>query len=92
MKELTKYSRLFNNHWKNRFNIPETKKEEESVRKKTLEVDGNLNWKQKKFLCNSDFKKQIEKSRFQIIYVMSDFVTTVSNGGFEVASTTIPSI
>ena len=72
MKELKKYSKLFNNHWKNRFNIPEVEKEEESVRKKTLEVDGNLNWKQKEFLCNSDFKKQIGKSRFQIRFVSGE--------------------
>ena len=29
------------------FNIPEVEKEEESVRKKGLELDRNVNWKQK---------------------------------------------
>ena len=49
------------NHWKSKVNKPEVEKEEESVRKKSYEVDQNLNWKQNKFLCNSDFNKRVWK-------------------------------
>ena len=46
------------------FHIPDVEKEEESVSKKSLELDRTVNSNQKKFLCNSNLKKQFEKQGF----------------------------
>ena len=64
------------------FNIPEVGNEEESVRKRSLELNRNVNWKQKKHfyviqilkneLKNKDFYHLITKAGFQIIYVSVD--------------------
>ena len=67
---------------KRMFNIPEVGNEEESVRKRSLELNRNVNWKRKKHfyliqilkneLKNKDFYHLITKAGFQIIYVSVD--------------------
>ena len=58
---------LFQKPLKKQVNTSKVGKEEESVRKKSKEVDRDLNGNREKFLCNLDFKKRLRTNNFSQI-------------------------